>query len=199
MSTPDDSSLNQKIVAFLGGDQSAGAVLYSALHASLLVLARKRAPDLRNDLEDIPNEVFILLMEGPQRFDPARGSARIFISTILLPEAIQRIRAKMARPGITTRCRHRKGMRPAIGLSIIPDPLPNPDMMSSVGYGSPQAMEAACDARAIWARATPPMKLILGGLLEGKKQSEIAAQVGMDRFRVIRMIAGLQRQFATAA
>jgi len=42
------------------------------------------------------------MMEPPHRFDPARG---VLITTILIPEAIQRMRAKMARPGATTRRR----------------------------------------------------------------------------------------------
>jgi RNA polymerase sigma-70 factor, ECF subfamily len=198
MSTPDDSILNQNLVAFLGGDQRAGAALYRKMRPSILAVARERAPDLRNDLGDVANEVFILMMEAPQRFDPARGSARAFISTVLIPEAIQRVRAKMARPGTTTRL-HREKFKPVSSLSTIPDPLPNADLIPSAGYGSPQAIEAACDAHVIWERATPPMKLILGGLLEGKTQNEIATEAGMDRFRVIRMIAGLQRQFAAAA
>jgi RNA polymerase sigma-70 factor (ECF subfamily) len=194
----NDSILSGKLAAFLSGDQRAGDALYRMTRNAILAKARKRAPDLRNDLEDVVQEVFLIMKEGPARFDAARGSARAFISTILVPAGVDRVRAKMARPGAVTRSRREKH-KAAITLSTIPDPRRNPDSTPVEGYGSPQAIEAACDAHAIWNRATPRMKLILGGLVEGKTQNEIAAETGMDRFRVIRMIAGLQRQFAVAA
>jgi RNA polymerase sigma-70 factor (ECF subfamily) len=190
--------LNQYLVAFLGGDQRAGDALYRAMRPAILATARKRAPDLRNDFGDVANEVFILALEAPQRFNPARGSARAFILSILVPEAVKRVRAHMARAGTVTR-QYRKKDKAVITLSTIPDPLPNPTSIPVAGYGSPQAIEAMCDAHAMWERATPQMKLILGGLVEGKTQNEIATDTGMDRFRVIRMITGFQRQFSAAA
>jgi hypothetical protein len=81
---------------------------------------------------------------------------------------------------------------PSINLTDVPE-------VHAAGYGSASAMEAACDARLIWSRATPPMRLIIGGLMDGKKQGEIATETGMNRFQVARMVAGLQRQFAPAA
>lgn len=199
MSTPPDNSiLNQRLAAFLGGDQRAGDALYRMTRTSITALTRKRAPDLRNDLEDVANEVFVLMKEAPKRFDPDRGSALVFIMTILVPEAIQRVRAQMARPGAVTR-RHREKNKQTVTLSTIPDPIPGPDSIPVAGYGSPEAIEAACDAHMIWDRATPPMKVILGGMIEGRTQNEVAADTGMDRFRVIRMIAGLRRQFSEAA
>jgi hypothetical protein len=71
--------------------------------------------------------------------------------------------------------------------------------MPSAGYGSPEAVEAACDAHVIWSRAEPPMRLIIGGLLDGEKLVDIAAAMKVDRFKVARMIGGLQRQWGTAA
>lgn len=70
--------------------------------------------------------------------------------------------------------------------------------MPSVGYGSPEAIEAACDVRAIWNWAPPPLRVVMGGLWEGKAQVDIAAAMNLDRFKVARMIKTLHK-FAAAA
>jgi hypothetical protein len=70
--------------------------------------------------------------------------------------------------------------------------------MPAVGYGSPEAMEAACDAHVIWSRATPPVRVIIGGLMEGKGQTDIASEIMIDRFKVARLIKTL-RKFVHAA
>ncbi len=189
-------NLNNDLVAFLAGDQRAGAAIYSCLKTRLPHQVRRHAPDLPRDIaEDVVTEVFVLMMERRAVFDPARGSAQAFITSTVLPEAVRHIRAENARPGAPKRQR-----KPGVTGTFAPTPsvddLPE---MHSVGYGSPSAIEAACDAHAIWSHATPPMRLIIGGLMEGKTQSEIASGIGMDRFRVARMITGLQRQFAAVA
>lgn len=197
MSTQDVSNLNEKLAAFLGGNRRAGDAIYTQMRAPILAIVRSRARDLMSDREDVLNEVFVLMMEAPHRFDPQRGSARAFITSVLLPDAMQRVRAKMARPGTTTR--RRKSVQPARQATFpMLDPAPVPETVEVVGYGSPEAMEAACDARAIWARATPCMRLVIGGLIDGKTQVEIASGMSMDRFKVSRMIKTL-REFAVAA
>jgi DNA-directed RNA polymerase specialized sigma24 family protein len=197
MPTPENSELNQALVAFLGGDNRAGEALCAGLRTTILAVVRNRASDLANDREDVLNEVFVLLMEAPHRFDPARGSARGFIMSTILPDAMQRVRAKRARPGTTTR--RRKVSESALEASFpMLDPVPAPETVEVVGYGSPAAMEAACDACAIWSSATPPLRIVIGGLMDGEAQADIAAEMGIDRFKVARMIKTL-RQFATAA
>jgi RNA polymerase sigma-70 factor, ECF subfamily len=198
MPTPDDSNLNQNLVAFLGGSRRAGEAVYAQVRAAILAIVRDRAPDLANDREDVLNEVFVLMMEAPHRFDPLRGSARVFITSVILPDAMRRVRAKMARPGTTTR--RRKVVEPAREATFpMLDPAPAPETVEVIGYGSPVAMEAACDAHMVWSRATPPLRLIIGGLMDGSGQIEIAAEIRTDRFKVARMIKSLERQYASAA
>jgi RNA polymerase sigma-70 factor (ECF subfamily) len=67
------------------------------------------------------------------------------------------------------------------------------------GYGSPESMEAACEVHVIWSRSTPPMRSIIGGLMDGKSQVDLATEMKMDRFRVARMIKTLEQKFANAA
>ncbi|MGE0677735.1 sigma factor [Pseudolabrys sp.] len=197
MPTPDDSNLNQSLIAFLGGNRRAGDAIYTQMRAAVLAIVRDRAPDLANDREDVLNEIFVLMMEAPHRFDPGRGSARVFITSVILPDAMQRVRAKMARPGTTTR--RRKVVEPTREATFpMLYPAPDPETVEVIGYGSLAAMEAACDARVIWSRATPPVRVIIGGLMDGKAQIDIASEMNMDRFKVARMVTTL-RQFADAA
>jgi RNA polymerase sigma-70 factor (ECF subfamily) len=158
-----------------------------------------RAADLPNDQDDILNEVFALMMQGPTRFDPSRGSALSYIKAVLVPEAIRRVRAKLARPGSKTR---HEAVKPTAKLTFgptfaMPDPVSDPETVRSVGYGSPEAMEAAYDANVIWARATLSMRSTIEGFTDGKSQAETASEMKMDK--VARMIKNFQNQFANAA
>ena len=192
MPIPDPSNLNQNFVAFLGGDSRAGKAVYAQMRAAIIGVARSRAPDLANDREDVLNETFLMMMEAPHRFDPARGSASTFVTSVLVPEAIQRVRAKMARPGTTTR--RRKASEPVTEATFpMPDPMPAPETVPAVGHGSPAAIEAACDAHALYSRATTQLRLVIGGLVDGESQIDIAAEMGIDRTKVVRMIRSLKR------
>jgi DNA-directed RNA polymerase specialized sigma24 family protein len=190
MSTPEkQSNLDQAFTAFLAGDIGAGDNVYARMRASILATTRRRAPDLISDHEDVLDEAFVLMMEAPHRFDQARGSASTFITSVCVPEAIQRVRAKMARPGTTTR--RRKRPKTAQITFPMPDPKPEADTVPVAGYGSEAAIEAACDARALYSRAGAPMRLLISGLMDGKTQIEIADDLATDRFKVARMIKSL--------
>jgi RNA polymerase sigma-70 factor, ECF subfamily len=116
-------------------------VNYLQMRPTILAIVRNRAPDLANDRDDVLNETFVLLMEVPSRFDPARGSASAFITSVIVPDAIQRVRAKMARPGSMTR--RRKAAEPVLKATFaMQDPMPAPETVQVLGYGSPEAMEA---------------------------------------------------------
>lgn len=182
-------------ISYFLGNETTGAALYRRLQGSLLRQVRRRAPDLPHDLaEDVVMEVFALMKERRSAFDPEKGSAQAFITVSLLPEALRRIRAENAPPGV--RKRERKASNSAtVGPAVSIDAVP---AVPSVGYGSPAAIEAACDARLIWNWATPPLRVIMGGFLEGKAKSEIASSMNLDRFKVDRMIRTLH-SFAIAA
>jgi RNA polymerase sigma-70 factor, ECF subfamily len=198
MPKPNYSNLNQSLIAFLNGDDRAGGAVYDQMSDTVLAVVRNRAPDLVNDREDVLNETFVLLMEAPHRFDPARGSASAFITSVLVPDAIQRVRAKMARPGTTTRRRKAIDSAPEATFPML-DPLPAVENVETTGYGSAAAMEAACDAHVIWSRAKPAVRVIIGGLMDGAAQVDIASELAIDRFKVARMLKTLQQHFAKAA
>ncbi|WP_448040526.1 RNA polymerase sigma factor [Bradyrhizobium liaoningense] len=198
MPAPNPSNLNQNFIAFLAGDSRAGKSVYAEMRTIILTVVRKRAADLVNDCEDVLNEAFVLMLEAPDRFDPARSSASTFIMSVLVPDAIQRVRAKMARPGSTTR--RRMTGEPAIEATFpMPDPMPAPETVPIVGYGSAPAIEAASDARIIYTRATRQLRLVIGGLFDGKSQTDIAAEMWLDRIKVVRMIKSLKEELSCAA
>ena len=43
------------------------------------------------------------------------------------------------------------------------------------------------------------MRILIGGLVDGKSQNEMASELKSDRFEVARMFKSLQNQFAHAA
>jgi RNA polymerase sigma-70 factor (ECF subfamily) len=191
MPVPDPANLNQNFAAFLGGDSRAGDAVYTQISATIVAVVRNRASDLVNDREDVLNEIFVLMMEAPNRFDPSRGSAAAFILSVLIPEAIQRVRSKMARPGTTTR--RRKAADPGTEPTFpMLDPMPAPENVTIVGHGSPVAIEAACDAHTLYLRVSAQLRVVIGGLVDGKSQVELAAEMQIDRTKVIRMIRSLK-------
>jgi hypothetical protein len=192
---PPTSILDIDFVSFLAGNERAGAALYERLKVPLLRQVHRYASDLPLDIaEDAVMEVFAVMMEQGSAFDPARGSAQAFVTAKLLPEAVRRVRAENARPGAPKRQRK-------TGASKTPAPvaLEEAHEMPAVGYGSPAAMEAACDAHVIWSWATPSVRVIIGGLVEGKAQVDIASEMNLDRFKVGRMIKTMQHRVADAA
>lgn len=197
MPAQHNSQWNDELVAFLGGSRRAGDAIYKRMRPPVFAIVRSRAPDLMQDREDVLNEVFVLMMENPGRFDAQRGSARAFITTAVLPDAIQRVRAKAARAGTTTRRRKRVKVAQESTFPM-PDPIPGLEAIEVSGYGSPSAMEAASDARKIWSSSPPALRVIIGGLIDGHTQADIASELNVDRFKLGRMVKTL-RQFVAAA
>jgi hypothetical protein len=76
--------------------------------------------------------------------------------------------------------------------------IPAPETVRVLGYGSPEAMEAASDAHVIWSRATPPMRSVIRALMDDKSQVNLASEMKSDRFKVARMIK-TWRKFVIAA
>jgi RNA polymerase sigma-70 factor, ECF subfamily len=189
------NTIDIDFVRFLAGDQCAGARLYALLKDGLLHRIRRNAPDLSRDLaEDAVMQVFALMMERRATFNPARGSAQGFIAGTLVPEAVRSVRAENSPPGAPKRQRKpgAKASAPTVSLEAVAE-------VHTAGYGSPEAMEAACDAHIIWSCAKPGMRVMIGGLMDGRAHVDIASELKIDRFTVARMFKTLQHQFAKAA
>ena len=102
------------------------------------------------------------------------------------------MRAQNAPPGAPKRQR-----KPGVAkISAQPECLEDVPDLRAVGYGSQEAMEAVCDAHVIWSRATLPMRVIIGGLTDGKSKVDMASDAKTDRFMVARINKAWQRQLA---
>lgn len=89
---PDLEALLARVA---GGDEGAFAQLYDALGPLVYGLAKRVVRDA-NLAEDITQEAFTEVWRRAPRFDPARGSARAWVTTIAHRRAVDRVRREEA-------------------------------------------------------------------------------------------------------
>jgi RNA polymerase sigma factor (sigma-70 family) len=92
--TPHDDVLAQRIRS---GDREALGVLYDR-YASLALAAALRVVADRELAEDLVHDGFVAVWRKIDRFDPARGSLRSWLLTVVRNRAIDRIRS--VRPSV---------------------------------------------------------------------------------------------------
>jgi RNA polymerase sigma-70 factor (ECF subfamily) len=90
----DEALLAQRIRS---GDRAALAEVYDR-HASVALAVALRVVADREAAEDLVHDAFVAVWQKIDRFDPARGSLRSWIVTIVRNRAIDRLRAK--RPSV---------------------------------------------------------------------------------------------------
>lgn len=91
---PDDAHL---ALAMAAGDEFALARAYDA-HAPRVYGLALRIVRRPHDAEEILQDVFMTLWRTAARFDPARGSLVAWLTTLTRHRAIDRLRARRARP-----------------------------------------------------------------------------------------------------
>ena len=93
-----DASDPQLVVAVARSDQSALAELYRRHGGATLALAARLLND-RAVAQDVVQEVFLLLWNEPQRFDPDRGALRSWLMMKTHTKAVDAVRSISSRNG----------------------------------------------------------------------------------------------------
>lgn len=92
----DDASLAQRIRS---GDREALGDLYDR-YASVALATALRVVSDRQRAEDVVHDAFLAVWRKIDRFDPARGTLRAWLLTVVRNRAIDRIRADRVGPDI---------------------------------------------------------------------------------------------------
>ena len=123
----DDASLARRIRS---GDRDALGELYDR-HASVALAVALRVIGDREQAEDLVHDAFVIAWQKIGRFDPARGSLRGWLLTIVRNRGIDRIR----------------GRRPSVEIEAADLPSgPNPTWDETISRLSADQVRAALDA-----------------------------------------------------
>lgn len=140
------------------GEMDAAAELYDRYAPQVFGLARRIVGD-EHDAEDVVQEVFSQAWRTAARFDEARGSVTAWLLMMTRARAIDKVRARRARPDV--------------GGELLPDSLqaaPAPDPLAASETAA--LMRAALDAL-----PAPQRTALELAYFDGLTQTEIAAKL----------------------
>jgi RNA polymerase sigma-70 factor (ECF subfamily) len=148
------------LVRVAHGDPAALADCMVEYGALVRAIAR-RMTRTRADAEDAVQEIFLDVWRSAGRFDPSRGSEKVFVSTIARRRLIDRIRR--------ARASHLCDAEEALEDVRWAEP----------GNAGEIAVEAERAARVVARLRPDQLRVLRMGLLEGMSHSEIARATGM--------------------
>jgi RNA polymerase sigma-70 factor (ECF subfamily) len=156
VSDPDTLLLSR----LAGGDADAAATLYDR-HARLVYALARRILRVDADAEDVVQEVFAQVWRTADRYQSGRASVIGWLLMLTRTRAIDRVRARQARPDLNP--------------GSLPDALPSPDTPASdLLVASEQASQVRDALRSL----TDPQRTALElAYYEGLTQAEIAARL----------------------
>jgi RNA polymerase sigma-70 factor, ECF subfamily len=92
---PEDRTSEELLVAVAGGDQRAFEVLFDRVSPQVLGVTQRVLRD-RALAEEVSQEVLVEVWRKADRFDPHRGSASGWITTLAHRRAVDRVRSEQA-------------------------------------------------------------------------------------------------------
>lgn len=107
----EPDSAEQLLVAAAGGDEAAFAAVYERFAPQVLGIATRVLRD-RALAEEVAQEVLVEAWRKADRFDPTRGSASAWITTLTHRRAVDRVRSEQASRDRDQRVSHRDHARP---------------------------------------------------------------------------------------
>ncbi len=157
-----DASDQLALSRICGGEASAVAVLYDRYGATALGLATRIVRDVE-EAEDLVHDAFLAVVERAHQYQPERGSVAGWLVTSVRNLALDRVRRRTRREGITRdELRHEPASEPETPAGLL---------------------ELAADARRVreaMARLSPAQRQTLEiAFYEGLSYPEIAAREGV--------------------
>ena len=156
--TTADESIIERIAA---GDSRAVSECLEQFGGLVWSIANNWS-DSAADAEDATQEIFLEIWKSAERYDRARGSEAVFISTIARRRMIDRLRAQERRPSIEELTeRHHESIADPAG--------------DDIGL---LAADAAIATRAVAELDADQQEVLIMGVVEGMTHSEIAEITG---------------------
>lgn len=196
--------LDSYLIGFIHRNQQASEDFVRIAEPYLLNLARNSVPDMPSDLhKDIVEQTYAnLLGKTGAKFNPSRGAAKTFLYDVVRNATLQ-VRAKYCPPGQPTRDRKPRSKKkqedseqekkPAIvSISEVGDLAANSDTADEIMM--------RCDARRILSKAPRRVATALYRIhFSGEALNDVARHIGVDRFKLRRLINTYALQFRQTA
>lgn len=190
--------ITSDLIAFLCDAPGARAAFARLLGNRLVLATRQVLPRMDADMRsEIVQQAFVILLENPCRYDPARGTAASFLCQIVR-EASRAVRAAYAPPAT------RKRERADAPLPSIPVALHDVTEKETMQFaqardGSAEAIEAACDIRHLLPHMPAQLILAFTSLAEGDTKVHAAQAAGITRFQFEARMTRFRREMRLAA
>ncbi len=143
------------------------------------------------DCDDLKQELFLKYLERKDRFDPARGSYKTFVSCLVRNRAASlRVQARRANA--------RMPLCPLSGSAkaAMPDDC-DPEPADTVDEPSANGVEVAVDVRRVLA-SLPARLRSVANLIATEPVAEIATGLGISRHRTYQLVNQLRSAFVNA-
>ena len=190
--------ITSDLIAFLRGAPCARADSTRVIWKRLVLATRQVLPRMDAYIRDeIVQQAFVILLENPRRYDPARGTAASFLCQVVR-EASRAVRAAYAPPA--TRKRERADATlPATPVALHDVTEKEAMQFAQAHDGSAEAIESGCDIRHLALGMPVQLLLAFTSVAEGDTKIHAAHAVGITRFQLETRMTRFRREMRLAA